>query len=239
MTMSNLGVDTGSFAGLNAATVGADIWISDRAGEIGLFNTATGALEPGTLHKTTVHGLTDIGFLGKQMYGTTFNELGTINDKTGKGIPIGTYEFNDGINALVGDGSDTVLVASHTSDDIWKINIKTDKVTVYAKSGGLDSAGDLAWAGHTLYESVVEGGADALYNVSAHKLVGYFEGASGAPVGHVFGLADSGSEMFAVVGNSIYSVDLADAHLTYLSSDKASGIGAASGAAFVNENLHH
>jgi hypothetical protein len=54
----------------------------------------------------------------------------------------------------------------------------------------------------------------------------------------VFGFADNGSEAFAVIGNSIYSVDLADARLTYLSSDKPSGIGAASGAAFVNENIH-
>jgi hypothetical protein len=169
--MELLGVDTGSTD---------DIWISTRAGEIGLFDTETGALVAGTLHKTTVHGLTDIAFLGAQMYGTTFTELGTINDKTGKGVPIGEYEFTNEMNALVGDGK-TLLAASRTSDDIYQINPETRKVTVYADVG-YGSAGDLAFAGKTLYESVVgKDGKDALYDVSAHRLIGDFKTASGAP----------------------------------------------------------
>jgi hypothetical protein len=49
---------------------------------------------------------------------------------------------------------------------------------------------------------------------------------------------DDGGTMYAVAGHDIYRVDLADAHLTLLSSDGALGIGKASGATFVDENIH-
>jgi len=213
-----------------------DMWISDRSGEIGLFNTATGALVAGTLHHTG-ESLTDIAFIGDDMYGTTFKGLYAIDDNTGSSTLIGDYTFTDKMNALVGDGSD-LLAASYTSDETYRIDPATRKVYDYADVG-YASAGDLAFAGSSVYESVVKDGAvDGLYDVTAHKLIGTFETNSGTAVHDVFGLADGGSGMYAVAGTDIYSVNLSNAHLTLLSSDAASGIGKASGAAFVNESAH-
>ncbi len=217
----------------------ADIWISDRSGNIGLFNTATGALVPGTMHDTHA-SLTDIAFIGSQMYGTTFKELDSIDDKTGSTSAIGTYPDGLEMNSLVGAGAD-LLGAAYNSDEVYEINPQTRTISDY-KDVGLRSAGDLAWSGGTLYESVIEGsglGHDYLYNVTAGKLIGEFTTGSGTHFDDLYGLVGSGGTMYGVAGNDIYRVDLATAHLTLLSSDAASGIGKASGAAIVNENVGH
>ena len=218
-----LGTDSGS---------SAEIWISDRSGHIGLFKTATGALVPGTMHDTEA-SLTDIAFIGSQMYGTTFEELGSINDKTGSFKPIGAYPDGIEMNALVGDGSD-LLGAAYNSDEIYKITVGSHPTISDYKSVGLRSAGDLTWSGNTLYKLVIEGsglGVDYLYNVTAGKLVGEFKTSSGTHFNDLYGLVDSGGAMYGVAGNDIYRVNLATARLTFLSSDAASGIGKASGAA--------
>jgi hypothetical protein len=228
-----IGTDSGSYDSLNAPA--ADIWISDQAGHVGLFNTATGALIHGV---STNDPLTDIAFIGNQMYGTSFTGLYSINDATGASRLLGNYNFTSGMNALLGDGSQ-LLAASFTSDNVYDINLATHKVTTIATIP-YASAGDLAIANHKVYESVALNGVSTggLYDVSDHKLIGEFKTANGAVVHNVFGLADNGSAMYAVAGHEIYSVNLANARLTPLSNDSASGIGMASGAAFANENLH-
>ena len=222
--MSLLGTDSGSTA---------DIWISDRKGYIGEFNPATGALVPGTFHHT-IGNLTDIAFIGNQMYGTTLTGLYKIDDTTGKTTLVGKYNFTSEMNGMIGDGN-SLLLTSRTSDLVYKIT--GTNVTEFT-STPYDFAGDLAWVGHTLYESVVVNGVDALYNVTAHKLIGNFHTADGSTENTLYGLTDTGTTMYGVTGNEIFRVNLASAELTAVSSDATSGIGNASGAAFVGESAH-
>jgi hypothetical protein len=206
-------------------------WVSDRSGHIEEFFKATGQPVPGSGHSTGLP-LTDIAFIGDQMYGTTFGALYQIDDTTGAAGLVGNYSFNDGINALVGHEG-ALYAASYTNHDVYKLDPRTGPsiyaVTPYA------SAGDLAWAGETLYESVrLRGGRDGLYDVTDHHLVGTFRAAGGQTFNDLFGLTDNGHGMFAIAGNDIYQVNLATAHLTHLSNNAASGFGQASGAAWAN-----
>jgi hypothetical protein len=216
-----------------------DMWISDHTGHIGLFDVDTGALVPKTYH--LVHPfaegglhLTDIAFIGDTMYGTTSNTLWAIDQVNGDTASVGNNYPVKGMNALVGHGDELQGAAA---DEIYNINGITAKVTDY-KAIGYASAGTLAWDGKTLYESVILGNADALFNVTKDYVVNDFRTPSGGYLNDVFGLASSGSAMYAVAGHDIYSVNPHTAELTYLSSDAASGMGPASGAAFVNENMH-
>jgi hypothetical protein len=194
---------------------------------------------PGTGHQTGLP-LTDIAFIGDQMYGTTSNALYQIDDTTGPSTLVGDYSFSHAVNALVGhDGN--LYAASNNSHDIYQISPSTGP-ELYAHIG-YASAGDLAWSNNVLYESVREGnGRDGLYNVTDHRLVGTFHTASGATFNNVFALTDNQPAlgrpphgMFAVAGHDIYQIDLATARLTHLSNNAATGIGAASGAAWQNE----
>ena len=223
-----IGTDSGSHASLAASA--ADIWISDQSGHVGLFNTATGALIRGA---STNLPLTDIAFIGSQMYGTSFQGLYKINDSTGASTLIGDYSVTNAMNALVGDGNH-LLGASFTTNQIYSLPSQATVANV-----GHTSAGDLAFSGNTLYKSVRErDGLDGLYNVTAHKLVGTFKTGAGETFSDLYGLTNNGATTYAVAGNDIYSVNLTTARLTHLSNDAASGIGQASGAAFVNENIH-
>jgi hypothetical protein len=100
------------------------------------------------------------------------------------------------------------------------------------------SAGDLAFAGGTLYEAAVGpgvGAPDVLVDVSTLSIVHSFT-LGGVPQFAVFGLAYDGTTMFAVEGNSVYSVNLANGALT-LTATYAGGLGAANGEAFLNESV--
>jgi hypothetical protein len=222
-----------------AGTVSANaavLWIDDTAGNIGLVDTATGTIVPGTLHNTG-QILTDIGFIGTQMYGTTFTSLFTIDTATGASTFVGTYggAAGGGMNALVGNGS-SLLGASNAAATVFNINPANAGISNF-NSGLLGSAGDLAFAGGTLYESGVSGG-DVLVNVSAGTVVGLFHTASISSFNAVFGLADDGTTMFAVDGTTIYSVNLSNALLTPLSDYGGQGLGAANGTAFLAENVN-
>jgi hypothetical protein len=212
----------------------ANLWIDDTAGNIGLVNTATGTIVPGTLHNTG-QIFTDIGFIGAQMYGTTFDGLFTINTATGASTLVGTYA-GQGMNALVGHGS-SLLGASFATNTVFNINPANAALSNFATSP-LTSAGDLAFAGSTLYESGVGNGGDALVNVTTGVTVGLFHTSSISSFSAVFGLADDGTTMFAVDGTAIYSVNLSNALLTPLSNYGAQGLSAANGTAFLAENVN-
>ena len=216
---------------MGAGAHASDIWISSQAGAIGEYNTATGQLIGGTYSNNAgLAGLTDIAFIGTQMYGTTFTSLLSINDVTGTSTQIGSYSGGIQVNALVGNGSN-LLGAAFNAHNVFVVNPSNAAVGVYAANGNL-SAGDLAFQGGNLYESIVDAasGLDALYNVTTGTEIGLFSTDSNT----VFGLASDGTTMFAVDGANIYTVDLSNAHLTY-DSTLSFGIGAASGAAFVSE----
>ena len=202
----------------------ADIWISSQNGQIGLFDTGTGALVSGTMHYTDV-SLTDIAFIGDQMYGTTYDTLYSINDLTGTSTDLGNYPDTtgkDAIVALVGDGNH-LLGAAYTNNDVYSIDPSNPSKETKYTSTHHRSAGDLAWAGSTLYE-IRHGprGADEvdmLYDVTHHQLIGTFKTSSPGTFNDVNGLGYQGGTMYAVAGSNIYSVNLTNAHLTSLSSD--------------------
>ena len=213
----------------------ASIWISTESGQIGLVDTATGTIVGGKLFNTGQE-LTDIAFVGKQMYGTTFTGLLSINDTSGASTSVGSYTSGgSGMNALVGNGS-SLLSASFNTHDVYTVSPSTAATSLFM-AGKFASAGDLAAAGGTWYESVVDPttGSNALYNVSTGALIGDFS-AGGSSLSAVFGLADDGKTMYAVDGTSIYSVNLSNAQLTLLSNYSGTGLRAASGTAFISES---
>jgi hypothetical protein len=58
-------------AGAPKAQADINLWIDDVAGNIGLVDVTTQSVVPGSVHSTG-QALTDIAFIGNQMYGTTF-----------------------------------------------------------------------------------------------------------------------------------------------------------------------
>jgi hypothetical protein len=216
----------------------SSIWIDDTNGNIGLVNTATGAVS----HVSNVGVLTDIAFIGTQMYGTNFTNLFQINNilgtatinQVGAAYTVG----NGGMNALVGVGT-SLLAASNATTTVYQIsNPSTSSATTNFATGlPGGSAGDLAFAGSTLYESVVDPRTqnDELVNVTTNHVVGFLT-IGGNQQNAVFGLADDGTTMFAVQGTRIYTVNLATGALTLDSNYGGQGLGNANGAAFLNES---
>ena len=138
------------------------------------------------------------------------------------------------MNALVGSGTAGILLgAANNTGEVYNISQTTGAVTNF-KAVPLTSAGDLAFAGSTLYESATNGLVDALVNVTTGAIVGNFH--SGVTdFSGVFGLADDGTTMFAVNGTKVYSVNLADASLSLLFDYSGHGLGTANGTAFIGE----
>jgi hypothetical protein len=176
--------------------------------------------------------MTDIGFIGSQMYGVTFPNLFSINKTTGASTLIGSTFSDPGMNALVGAGKG-LLGASNASTNVYSINPTTAALTVVASSP-LPSAGDLAFAGGTLFESAVDlNGFDRLVDVTTDSIVGQFFTPTTFGFSTVNGLADNGATMYAVAGTEIYSVNLGNGLLTPVLNYSGHGLGAANGAAFL------
>jgi hypothetical protein len=177
--------------------------------------------------------MTDIGFIGSQMYGVTFPNLFSINKTTGASTLIGSTFSDPGMNALVGAGTG-LLGASNTTvtTNVYSIDPATAALTVVATSP-LPSAGDLAFAGGSLFESAVDlNGFDRLVDVTTHSIVGQFHTPTTFGFSDVNGLADNGATMYAVAGTEIYSVNLGNGLLTPVLDYSGHGLGAANGAAF-------
>jgi hypothetical protein len=221
---------------LFGATARADtiLWIDDTSGNIGQVDITTQSVVAGSVHGTG-QILTDIGFgTNGVLYGTTFNNLFSINTSTGAATPIGGNNGIGGMNALVGSGTPGVLLgAANNSTSVYNISQTTGAVTTF-KTVPLASAGDLAFSGSTLYESAVHGAVDALVNDTTNTIVGDFH-VGAATFSGVFGLADDGTTMYAVNGTEVYSVNLATAALTPLFDYSGHGLGVANGTAFIAE----
>lgn len=219
---------------VTAAHADVKVWIDDGKGKIGIVDVTTGAVS--NVLKTGL-GLTDIAFIGDTLYGTTHNRLYSIDTSTGTPSLVGTFHGVGGgwMNALVGDGSN-LLGASGGTRKVYDVSATTGAATFSEKSP-LRSAGDLAFAGGDLYESALgAGGFDKLVDVTTGKKV-YFHTGAKTYYDRVFGLADDGTTMYAVNGAKIYSVDVSNGALTYLSNYSGHGLGAAFGMAFMAENL--
>jgi hypothetical protein len=209
-----------------------DIFISTQSGQVGEVNALTGTLVAPIIN--TGEALTDIGFVGNQLFGTTFTNLFSINQSTGAATSIGTYSDESVMNALLGSGTQ-LLGAAFDNGNIFNIN-PANAATSAFKTSPLQSAGDLAFSGSTLYESGINrDDNDALVNLTTRTVIGDFT-LNGTPLIAVFGLADNGTTMFAVNNQDIFSVNLSNGDLTMLSSFAATGLGDASGTAFIAEN---
>ena len=216
------------------------MWVDDAAGNIGLVNTTTGAVSNVS---NTGQSFTDIGFVGTQMYGTTFTSLYAVNNilTSATSTLIGSYGGvgGGGMNALVGNGTG-LLAASNATTTVYGIaNPSSSAATTNFKTGlPGPSAGDLAFHGGTLYEAAIAGnGNDELVNVTTGTVVGFLT-IGGLQSNTVFGLADDGTTMFAVAGTSIYTVNLATGALSGGVSYAGHGLGQAFGEAFLNESVN-
>jgi hypothetical protein len=224
--------------GATAARADIDLWIDDTSGNIGEVDITTMSVVAGTVNNTG-QILTDIGFIGSTLYGTTYTGLYSINTGTGAATSIGTYSVGGGgMNALVGNGTG-LLGASNATTTVYNINPTNASATTYASSP-LPSAGDLAFQGGTLYESAIGSAGDELVNVNTGTVIGYFHTTSVANFAAVYGLADDGTTMYAVDGTEVYSVNLSTALLTPLFDYGSNpyGLTDANGTAFMSENVN-
>jgi hypothetical protein len=219
-----------------AARADSFLWIDDTSGNIGEVDVTTKTFVAGSLHATG-QNLTDIAFIGSQMYGTSFFQLFTINDASGATALVGTYIVgNSGMNALVGSGS-ALLGASFTTNEVYIINPSNAAGFNFAPSP-LRSAGDLACSGCQLFGgqlilSATNGSSgDSLVNVSTDSVVGAFVPTEKA----VDGIANDGTTTYAVDGTEIFTVDVSDAVLTPFFDYSGNGLGDAEGTAFMAEN---
>jgi hypothetical protein len=222
-----------SIAGAGPSHADVNLWIDDAGGQIGLVDITTGAVS--MVHGTGV-SLTDIGFIGSQMYGVSFTNLYSIDKATGTPTVIGSsFTAGAGMNALVGAGAG-LLGASSASADIYSISPTTGVAAVTA-SVPLTSAGDLAFAGGSLFESAVGTSGDGqLVDVTTASIVAQFHTTTISDFDDVFGLADDGTTMYAVAGTEIYTVNLSNGLLTPVLDYSGHGLGAANGTAFLAES---
>jgi PEP-CTERM motif len=227
-----------------AARADVDIWIDDSSGKIGMFDITTDTLS--NVHSTGLgSNLTDIGFIGTTLYGTTYTGLYSINTSTGAATSRGSYNVGSGgMNALVGNSAGTgLLAASGNTTSVYSINpASPGSSTSFATGLPGGSAGDLAYSGSTLYESIVNrSGDDELVNVNTKTVIGLFKvNGTGPGLNDVLGLADNGTSMYAIAGTTVYSVNLSNGDLTSVGNYGAldgGALGDAYGAAFVNESV--
>jgi hypothetical protein len=222
--------------GAGVAKADSNIWIDDQAGEIGVVDAVSGAV---TLVGPSGQNLTDIAFSpSSNLYGISFSNLFTINQSTGAATSVGPFGGSTGqLNGLVFSTSGT-LYGSGLDGNLYSIDPTTGAATVIGSAGGgLTSAGDLAFNGGTLYESMIDDGHSEL--VSIDPTTG-----AGTPIGQmatdpdVYGLAegDDGT-LYAVDGTEVYSVNTTNGALTPLSDYGGHGLGNAYGAAAADEAL--
>jgi hypothetical protein len=181
--------------------------------------------------------LTDIAFVGNQMFGTTFNNLVSINDTTGASMTVVPWSFGSGgTNALVGERN-KLIAATNADGTFFNTNTNGTGQTLLGASVA-PSAGDLAFNGKTLYESTLGNGGDMLVNVTTHTAIANFT-VGGQFLQSVFGLAtDSTGTTYAVDGTEIYTVNLTNAVLTPILNYAGHGLGDANGTAFLAENIN-
>ncbi|MGA9599297.1 MAG: hypothetical protein WBS22_03410 [Methylocystis sp.] len=225
----SIGATTGAYA------ADPSIWVSDSQGNIGLVDTVTGGVSQ---VNNTGHVLTDIGFVGTQLYGATFTDLYSVSTATGAATHIGAFPGGGGgMNALVGNGTG-LLGASNADMNLYSINPATAATSVLKTGLPGTSAGDLAFAGGVLYASEIDGatGLDMLVNATTGTKIADFTGTVGGPANAVFGLAFTGGTMYAVQGTEVYSVNLLTAALAPLSNYGGHGLVDAFGAAVVGES---
>ncbi len=220
--------------GGTANPAGPVIWIDDGAGTIGTVDVATDAV---TVIGNAGADLTDIAFSPtNQLYGIDFYGLYSIDTATGAARSIGGFGDVPQLNGLVFGANGTLYASGGT--DLYTINTATGAASLVGDLGlgsNYASAGDLAFDGGALYETVATAaGASDLVRVDpasgAGVVVGQITGDPG-----VFGLVTgSNGTLYGIDGMKIYAVDTASGAGTLVES-YAGGLGAANGAAAEGE----
>jgi len=196
----------------------AEILVSDSLGDIADVNSATGAVTNFESLTNANNRLFDVAYTSSgTLYGTT--ELSLYSISGGAATPIGgAYSGGLHMSALTGFGTG-LLGAANNSTSIYTINTSSGVATVNGtySSGGYTSAGDLAFAGSTLYDDVVgSNGYDELVNASSGTVVGYFCLGAACDFSDFYGLAydPTTDTMYGVAGTQVYTVDLSTGGLT-------------------------
>ena len=189
-----------------------------------------------SLVNSTGESLTDIGFIGSQMYGVTFGNLFSINKATGASTLIGSTFSDTGMNALVGFG--TGLLGASNDSRTFTPSIRRPRGSRSQVMQRLSPPLAIWPLPEATCSSLATGdnGADQLVDASTGTVVGQFHTTTTAGFSNVFGLADDGTSMFAVAGTEIYSVDLSNGLLTPVLDYSGHGLGDANGTAFLAEN---
>ncbi len=211
------------------------IWIDDATGNIGTVDLTTDAV---TLVGPSGQELTDIAFNPSgQLFGETSNALYSIDQTSGAATEIGPLGGNGELNGLT-FGSDGTLYSSGGSD-LYTVNPTTGAATLVGDLGlgsGYASAGDLAFNGGQLYESVGAGfGASDLVRVDPATGAGTIVGEIvGDP--NVLGLVTaSNGTLYGVDGTKIYSIDTQTGVGTLVENYGSSSLNIAYGAASETE----
>lgn len=209
------------------ADAAATIWADDANGRIGKIETATGKA---TLIGSSGVFLTDIAFdPDNNLYGISFTTLYSIDKSTGKATLIGNLTGVNDANSLVFGKDGSLYSAGFSSKNLYKINPKTGASTVFFNTG-FSSGGDLAFVGSDLYYT--DGQNLILLNLSTKvsKLIG--------PIGasYVYGLINGGDNvLYAMAGNSVYSVNTTTGNGTLLSTWPAETLGQSYGSTVMGE----
>ena len=225
--MASLGAGTG------IASAASTIWIDDSGGNIGKVDSATGAV---TMVGASGAGLTDIAFdPSSNLWGISFSNLFTINTGTGAATNVGSLGAS--LNGLT-FGSDGTLYGSG-GGGVFTINTGSGAASLIGAGTGLgkSSAGDLAFNGGVLYESVTDGAASYLASIDPVTGSGTLIGQMATDAG-VFGLVTGNDgALYAVDGQNVFTVNTGDGSLTLASNYTGQGLGIAFGAAADQESV--
>lgn len=209
------------------------IWVDDSNSSIGTVDVATGTV---TAVGPSGAGLTDIAFNPAQsLFGISFSTLYSINQTTGAATAIGDFGVAAGLNGLV-FGSNGTLYGSG-GNALYTINPATGAASLVGSSGlgGFSSAGDLAFVGGVLYETVTDGLVSDLAQINLTN-------GAGTLIGQItkdpnqFGLVTgSNGVLYSVDGTSIYSINTATGAGTLVQTYSSANLSQAYGAASKTE----
>jgi hypothetical protein len=204
------------------------LWINAFGATLGRVDVATGAV---AIVGSTGVTLTDIAFAPNgDLYGLTFTDLYRVDPLTAAVTLVGPHGIPSG-NALVFGGGGVLYAAGDLSTSLYSINPNTGASTVLGDIGAA-SAGDLAFVNGDLYLS------SNMNNLIKIQLAPTVAATNVGNLGieFVYGLAtpDNGT-LYAVSIQQIYSVNLATAATTLVTSYAGGGLDTAFGSSFVTE----
>lgn len=231
----------------SAASAGPTLWIGDWQGNLGKVDATTGVASViGNMGNT----MTDIAFdPSGNLYGITTSSLYKINTSDASTTLIGSlgaWSSYKNFNSLVFSSSGTLY--SVANNYLFTINTTTGQASYAGSSSypyGMNSAGDLAFAGGKLYLSSYTYSADTLWVVDpsnfSNSYPANYPSATYITDGStnyqsVFGLASPDNvHLYGVDGTTILDINRSNGFATVLANYGGQGLEAADGSAFYTE----